>query len=427
MIFLVKFFARLYLLIFLGVARVLLRGDKYFFDAFKRALSGESRCILAFRHPNGGEAQLLMWFVMFRLRQLAKKAGISFALHPHVLFVYGFEVFHWGGIIARLVMPRLGAMPVHHTKMDSAGMARIYKAITEGPYPLAIAPEGQVSYTTEDVPRLEQGAVRIGFQAAERLEKMGKSCPVEVLPVSIHFRYGRWGKVSLERLLRKVEKCIGLFRRGEQLMPFSDRLRQARDYIVGLNETRYSLPAGVSRPFVERVDAVIEAALKRAEGIMGIERNGGDVIDRLYILRQLCWDYIFLPGRDALDKLPGAERALLDLKAGEAWYASRHMELVDFAWYFRVEIPAEDAPLHVKIEYVQNLWDFANRTMGGAYSERVVNIHPKRVLIQTAPPLNLTERLPEYHRDRKGTITAVMTDLKDAYYGCIREAATYTL
>jgi hypothetical protein len=429
MVLLVKFFSRLYLLLFLGVARVILRGEKHFFHAFKRALGGESRCILAFRHPNGGEAQILLWFILFRLRQLAKKGGVSFALRPHALVVYGFEVIRWGGVIARLVMPRLGALPVHHTKMDSAGMARIYKAIIDGPYPLALAPEGQVSYTTEDVPRLEQGTVRIGFTAADRLEKAGKSCPVDVLPVSVHFRYGRWGNVSLRRLLKKIEKYTGLKSRDDQNRELSlaERLRRARDYILSVNEKRYGLSPEEGRSFAERVDVVMDAALKRAEGILGIERGRGDIIERLYIIRQLCWDYIYLPGKDTLEDMSGVERAVMDLKAGEAWHASRHMELVDFVWYFRVDVPSEDAPLHVKIEYVQNLWDFANRTMGGAYSKRVIHIHPRRVLIQVAAPLNLTERLPDYRAGRKGAIMSAMADLKEAYLDCIREADTYIL
>jgi 1-acyl-sn-glycerol-3-phosphate acyltransferase len=429
MVFLVKFIARLYLLFFLGIARAIVRGDKHLFSSFKRALSGESRCIIAFRHPNGGEAQLLLWFIIFRLRQVARKAGVSFALRPHAIFVYGFEVIRWGGVIARLVMPRLGTLPIHHTKMDSAGMARIYKAIIDGPYPLAIAPEGQVSYTTEDVPRLEQGTVRIGFHAAERLEKADKDCPVEVLPDSIHYRYGRWANVSMERLLRKIEKYTRLSRRdGDgRALPFTDRLLRARDYILSLNEKRYGLSPAEGLDFSGRVDLMMDAALKRAEGILGIAQKEGEIIERLYLIRQLCWDYIYLHGRATLEDTSPAERSLLDLKAGEAWFASRHMELVDFAWYFRVDAPSQDAPLHVRIEYVQNLWDFANRTMGGAYSERVINIHPKRVLIQVAPPLNLTERLPAYRQDRKGAIAAAMADLRDAYYDCIREAAKYTL
>ncbi|MDR3167081.1 MAG: acyltransferase [Treponema sp.] len=400
---------------------MVLRGEKHLFSAFKRALSGDSRCILAFRHPNGGEPQLLAWFIIFKLRHLAARAGFSFALKPHVYFVYGYEVARWGGAVARLVMPRLGAMPVHHSKMDSQGMARIYEAIMQGPYPLAIAPEGQVSYTTEDIPRLEQGPVRIGFQAAARLVKAGKNCPVEVLPVSLHYRYGLWGKITLEMLMKKIEGYTRM-QGGKGNFPpsFAERIERCRDHILEANERRYGISVDRDRSFQERVDRIIDAALECTERILGVKSGNGDIFNRLYFLRQLCWDRIFLPDYGSFKEMSKVERAIADLRAGEAWHAGRHLELVDFVWYFRGALPSEAASMHIKIEYVQNLWDFANRTMGGAYSNRT-NIFPRRVIIQVAPAVNLTERLPDYHRDKKSAIFKAISDLKAAYLDCIQE------
>jgi 1-acyl-sn-glycerol-3-phosphate acyltransferase len=420
-VLLVKLLVRLYLFLFLGVARVVLRGDKHLFSAFKRALSGDSRCILAFRHPNGGEPQLLAWFIIFKLRRLAARAGFSFALKPHTYFVYGYEVVRWGGVVARLVMPRLGAMPVHHSKLDSQGLTRIYEAIIRGPYPLAIAPEGQVSYTTEDIPRLEQGPIRIGFHAASRLVKAGKDCPVEILPVSFHYRYGLWGKMTLEMLIKKIERYTQVKReKGNSSLPFTERLERCRDHILEVNERRYGISPDRDRAFSDRVDRIIEAALECTGRILGVKDGETDVFKRLYFLRQLCWDRIFLPDHASFKGMSRVERAAADLRAGEAWHAGRHLELVDFVWYFRAPLPSGSASMHVKIEYVQNLWDFANRTMGGAYSNRT-NIFPRRVIIQVAPAINLTERLPDYHRDKKGTILKAISDLKDAYLACIQE------
>ncbi|MDR1059090.1 MAG: acyltransferase [Treponema sp.] len=413
-----KLLARLYLLLFFGVARVLLRGGPHLFEAFRRALLGQSRCILAFRHPNGGEPQLLGWFILFRLKSLARKAGVRFALNPHILFVYGYEVVRWGGPVARLVMPRLGAMPIHHAKMDSRSMGWIYRAVLEGPYPIALAPEGQVSYTTESVPRLEQGTIRIGFGAADRIKREGKDIPVEILPVSVHFRFGSWGRLTLEALIRKIEKFTGLEKqKGRGGMPFGERIRPARDHIIEINERRYGLTPGPEEGFSGRIDRIIERALQRAEGILGAGTQGS-LFARQYALRQICWDLMIIPGVDSLEKFSPVERGAADLRAGEAWHAGRHLELVDFVWYFRVPLPAEDSPLHYKIEYAQNLWDFANRTMGGAYSNRI-NIFPRRVIIQAGPPLNISERLPEYHADRHAAVDKAMADLKDAYLGCI--------
>jgi 1-acyl-sn-glycerol-3-phosphate acyltransferase len=416
---------RPYLFIGLGIARVVLRNGKPLFDAYKRALEGKSRCILAFRHPNGGEGQLLMWFILFKLRSKARQAKVKFCRSPRVSIVYGYEVARWGGVIARWVMPGLGMLPVHHAKMDSAGMGRIFKVISDGPYPLALAPEGQVSYTTESVPRLEQGTVRIGFQAADRFEREGKKIPVEILPISIHFRYGNMGQWSLNKLIRKIEKYTGFNRKDDA--DFSERLKRTRDFILEQNEKRYGITPDSNADFSRRVDVLMDAALDKAEKLLGIPPKGNALVERLYHIRQICWDRMVIPGINNLDKLTLLERAVADLTAGEAWHASRHMELVDFVWYFRVPIPTESSPLYIKIEYAQNLWDFANRTMGGAYSNRVLNVHPKRVLIQIAPPIDLSARLKDYRENKKETIANAMKDLERAYLDCINQAAEYQI
>ena len=418
----VRLLGRLYLFLFYGVARMVLRKEKVLSEAFRRALAGESRCIIAFRHPNGGEPQILSWFFLFRLRVLAARAGVRFIRWPHALFVYSYEVVRWGGWIARFIMPNLGAMPIHHTKMDSQGMARIYNAIVEGPYPLALAPEGQVSYTTDSVPRLEPGTIRIGFNAAQRLKEKNKNCPVEILPVSIHFRFGSWGKLSIELLLRKIEKKCGFSRQNQRNLSFTERLRQCRDHILNVNEVRYQIKGDESHSFEERIEQVINAALETAERMIGV-KSEGDFFFRKYRIRQFCWDRIYLPGADNFNDINHIERNMMDLRAGEAWHIGRHQELVDLCWYFRLPLPAEETPLHNKVEYVQNLWDFASRTMGGAYSDRV-SIFPRRVIIHTSPAINLSERLPFYENNKKAAIEAALTDLEKAYLDSITEVNT---
>ena len=425
-----KLLARLYLFLFYGVAKVMLQEDKILLEAFRRALAGESRCIIAFRHPNGGEPQLLSWFFLFKLKRYAARKGIHFARWPHAVFVYSYEVVRWGGWAARFVMPNLGGMPIHHAKMDTKGMARIYNAIVNGPYPVALAPEGQVSYTTDSIPRLEPGVIRIGFKAAEQLEaKAGSdpvtsagSCPgtipLEILPVAVYFRFGPWGRATLELLLKKIDKACGFF--GREKLPFTERVRRCRDYILVVNEDRYHIRSDDSLSFDERLEQVIAAALITAERMLGL-KSEGEFFHRIYRLRQYCWDRIILPGVTTLDGMSRVERGVKDLKAGEAWHIGRHQELIDFCWYFRVSLPTEETDIHNKIEYVQNLWDFANRTMGGAYSDRV-SIFPRKVIIQAAPVINLSERLESYRTDKKAAIAAAMSDLEMAYLNCITES-----
>ena len=419
-VFLLKVLGRLYLFLFYGIARIVYQDDKILFEAFRRALAGESRCIIAFRHPNGGEPQLLTWFFLFKLRYLAAREGIRFARWPHAVFVYGYEVVRWGGWVSRFIMPGVGAMPIHHSKIDSKGMDRIFKAIINGPYPLALAPEGQVSYTTDRVPRLEPGVIRIGFQAAERLAKKGSEIPLEILPLSVHFRFGSWGTLTVELLLRKIEELTCNAHRERRKLPFLERLRLCREHILSVNEDRYLIKRDDSLSFEERLEQVIYAALETAERMLGI-KGEGELFPRMYLVRQVCWDRIFLPDVDDLESMTNVQRSVKDLMAGEGWYIARHQEVVDFCWYFRVPLPTEETALHNKIEYVQNLWDFANRTMGGAYSNRV-SIYPRKVIIKAHPVINLSERLSSYHSDKKAAVDTALVDLEKAYLDCIEEA-----
>jgi hypothetical protein len=410
---LIRPLGKIYLFLIFGMAKIVPRNDTVLFDSFKRALSGGSRCIIAFRHSCGGEPQLLAWFFLFKLRALAVKKGIVFTKRPHALFVYGYEAVRWGGWVTRFIMPRLGAMPVYHTKTDSKSMDRIYQAAFKGQYPLALAPEGQVSYITDSVPRLESGVIRIGFFTARQMEKKGLNIPVEILPVSFHFHYDKRGRRDMEKLLSKIEKLAGFVNKGRKELPFTERLRQCRGYILELCESRYSIKADTSLSFEERLNNVITAAMETAERMLGL-KSEGDFFYRMYRLRQTCWDRIFLPDIDSLEDMPCIKRGIMDLRAGEAWYTGRHQEIVDFSWYFRVPLPAEDTPIHGKIEYVQNLWDFANRCMGGTYADRKI-IAPSKIIIRAAPVINLCERLGSYKNDKKAAVARALLDLEKAY------------
>jgi len=418
-IFIVTVLSKTYLFILFGFAKIILRSDDILIETFKSALEKKSRVIIAFRHPDGREPQLLTWFFLFRLKKLAARKKIKFPVRPHAIFVYGYEVARWAGAVARYIMPNIGALPIHHTKLDSKGMNRLYSAIINGPYPLALAPEGQVSYSTDSVPRLETGIIRIGFQAADKLAEKNEDSPVLILPLSIHFRYGKHEISEMEKLLKKTEKICGLYNKENKKLSLSQRLGRCREYILKINEKRYGINIDESLSFEERLEKVVNAALFTAEKMLGI-KSEGDFFSRLYKVRHECWDRIFVPEIKNLEKIDPVKRSVMDLKAGEAWHIARHQELADFGWYFYHCIPDDISALHKKIEYVQNLWDFANRTMGGALSSRV-NIKPAKVIIKATPVINLSESLSQYKTERKKTIAEEISKLEKAYLDCIDE------
>ena len=433
-----------YLRFVLGFERVEFRHGELLVEAYEMALGGKQRLILAFRHPYGDEPQLLSWTFGRGVEIEARRMGVRLPRRPHAVFVHGYEVPRWSGAFIRWLLPRTGSMPVHHSKMDSSGMARIRAAIEDGPYPLALSPEGQVSYTSDDVPRLEAGAIRLGFQSADRLERDGRRERVVILPVSVHYRYGRRAWASLERLVGRIEAFAGIGpNTGMDGADLRQRLAAATGKMIGLAEKAYGLaaPSGGrpdgsadilsdgrdGNPDERRVRAVVEAALDSAERLLGIGRGAGDGIERLYRIRQAGWDRVFLPPAEDPRRATTLERAILDRRAGEAWYAMRHMELADFAWYFRPGHPPAPAgrqegasPPHELVEYAQSLWDFANRMAGGAISGRI-DVRPKRAIVAFADPIDLSARLDGYRADRKAATAAALGELMHAYQSSIKE------
>lgn len=421
---------RAYLRHVLGFSTIDLRHAGTLVEAYKRFFDGQDRLILAFRHPYGDEPQLLSWVFGPGADAAAGLSRTGPRRRAHAVFVHGYEVPRWSGAAIRWLLPRVGAMPVHHSKMDTAGMARILAAIEDGPYPLALSPEGQVSYTSDSVPRLEMGSVRLGFQAADRLARAGRPERMVILPVSVHYRYGSRAWASLRELVGRIEAFAGITSARPEY-GLEGRLAVATERLISLAERTYGLAAPPEGPAGDResdhdkrrVEAIVEAALDSAERILGISRGAGDSIERLYRIRQIGWDRVFLPPANDPRTATPLERAVLDRRAGEAWYAMRHMELADFAWYFRPgppPVPENGPPPHQVVEYVQNLWDLANRLAGGAISGRV-EVRPKRAIVIFADPIDLSGRLDGYRSDRKGAIAASMLELGQAYQACITE------
>lgn len=425
-IVLIRLLARPYLAVTLGFRSIEIRRAAGLVTAFSDHLSGRARVILAFRHPYGDEPQLLGWVFLRGVVREARRLGMRLPRPPHALFVHGYEVPRWGGSLLRWLLPRVGAMPVHHAKIDSVGMARIRDAIVRGKYPLALAPEGQVSYTSEWVPRLEQGTVRLGMAAAEEIALSGQQLPVLIVPISVHYRYGPEAIPSLNKLIVRILDLTGL----GSLKGKTSRecLEAGLDKILALAESQYGL-SGVqnleqtggdrSPSRDERLAQVITRALEAGERILGLNSGKGDPIERVYRIRQAGWDRVFLEGTDP-KQLPPLERALADRRAGEAWYAMRHMELVDFCWYFRCEPPGENEALHHVIEYAQNLWDFGSRLAGGAISERII-VRPRKAVVVIGETLDLSARLPAWQLNRKASVAETTAALGSAYLSCIEE------
>ena len=442
---LLKLISPLYLHGLLGFRSVELRHAERLVEAYRAFFSGEVRLIVAFRHPYGDEAQLMAYVIGRLLAREAAARGVVYPREPHALFVHGYEVPLWGGPFERWLLPRVGAVPVHHALLDRKSIERIRTLMADGDFPLALAPEGQVSYTSEGLPRLEPGAARICAWCAEDLAAAGRRERILILPLSVHHRWDRTSEAGLDRLIGRIEKMCGIAasgaagdgradgaRRGartsgggaKNIVRFQ-RLGAIADAVLEAAERHYGRFCGLVPPGKggaarsARLAALREAALASAERALRLAPEG-DAIARVYRIRHACWDRIYRADIPDLKALPDLERSLADRAAGEAWYASRHMELVDLAYYLDFDRLKEGDPLSLFVETAQNYYDLISRLEGGNISDRV-SLRGRDAAIIVGEALDAGKILASPGSGRKEAVARLSTRLEKTYLDCIQE------
>lgn len=153
-------------------------------------------------------------------------------------------------------------------------------------------------------------------------------------------------------------------------------------------------------------------------------RPEGDSINRVYRLRHEGWARIY-PETDPASLHP-RERAYADRRAGEAWYAMRHMELVDLGWYLDAAYLEDGlrvgrAPSVGRLsETLHNLYDFASRLAGGNISDRP-RLLRRDLVLAAGEPLELRSRLPDYRADRRRALDEASMDLVATWNRSIKE------
>lgn len=372
-----------------GVSRVKVRGAPTLVDEYHRFRRGESRLIVAFRHPSASDAAVVGYLFGKRLPELARREGRPLPGPAFVHFLYGRGVPLWAGPPTGWLLPRLGAIPVYHQRADARGMRAVRAAIVAGRFPVALAPEGQVTYLNKQFGALETGTGRIAVWGDKDLRAAdGTGAPkVRILPLSLEYRYGRGAGAAFDGALRWIEEQTGLtteighrrpakeLQQGlltltEELLNMLDRIyanhrRPGRSGVGGgapgsTAGNRETAAAG-------RVAAICDAVLRAGEAVHGLSGEG-PLLKRLFRLRDAGWRWRF---REDLARLSPAERSMADSLARQAKEAARHMEVADALEYLDPTYIAGDAPFERLLEYLLVLQDVVNRLSGGTIANRM--------------------------------------------------------
>jgi hypothetical protein len=416
-----------YLRFVLRIKGVEIRHSERLVEAWRDHLEGRARLVLAFRHAYGEEPQLLSYAFFKLLPRLARREGCPLPGPVRARFVHGYEVPLWSGPFVRWLLPRSGAVPVYHVKYHKPSVERIRAIMRDGPYPLALAPEGQISYRAETLPRLESGTLRLGFMCAEELRAKGRPERVLVMPISIHYRFDEREIGSLEALVGSIEADLGLplasptrsLGTGERKLALLRRLEAVDLALIGAAEAYYGIDAAAGASRDGRLAALLETALRRAEAAFGLP-SSGDAISRVYRIRMEGWGRIY--PESGLSPRGSLARLLEDRRAGEAWYVMRHMELVDLGYYLDSDYPRGSGGLSFDrlVETAYSAADLASRLSGGDIGGRP-SVMDRRAIISGGEPLDLSAALEDYSADKRRAVAAALSELENRYMESIKE------
>ena len=415
-------FSGLYLKSALKIDSLSVKDSDKLVDAYRDFEDARSRLIIAFRHPHVDDGPITFHLIARLLPRLRAHAGDRNGGRTHAHFVYGRNVPVWSGGITAFLFPRVAGLAVQKGRYDSKTISMLRQYLAESRYPLAIAPEAQVTYHNEKVGTLDPGVSQLAFWCMEDLAKSGRPEDVRILPVTTRYLYREKDEKKLERLLRKVEKDLrikgGMSRKDPQNRELLyKRMERMLDNLLERMEELYmrferaGLNPDASRQ--ERIDNIVNAALKTAERYFGLDSRG-ETLQRVLSVRQKGLSHIFRADIPSIKALTRLERALADRIAAESLLMLQHMELADVLEYFRWDYLSPDSSWDRFVETALNLHDIASRLKGGTIADRAAVFH-KRIEIRIGNPLSVVDYLSKYSANRRQAVSMMTSDLYDEF------------
>jgi hypothetical protein len=404
---------------------------------FKQFDGGDTRFLLAFRHPSPLDSYCLAHLLWFAVPQRARELHIPLQRPVHAHFLYDRGIPLWAGDWVAWIYSHLGGTPIQRGKVDRQGLRSARQLLANGQYPLAAAPEGGNNGHTEIVSPLEPGVAQLGFWCLEDLLSQGRSEQMAIAPLGIAYHYITPPWREIDRWLDRLERAHGLavsapgYAPGEitdiALEHRYHRLYGLGEHLLTRMEGYYNRVYGIALPtmplpqnmgetgpnrFAQRLSALMDAALQVAETYFQLTPKGG-TIDRCRRIEQAGWDRIFRQDIVGDSPLAPVDRGLADREAEEAALRMWHMRLVEgfvavTGQYVRQRPSAERFA-----ETVMILRDTVCLIQGENPFPRP-KLGPQWAQLTVGEPISVSDRWPDYTANRKQAVAQLTADLQDA-------------
>ena len=398
-------------------------------DLYRQFQQGKTRFMLAFRHPTVADPPCIAQLLWNKLPQIARQQGQSLRSPVHAHFIYDRGIPLWAGDKVGWGISKLGGTPIRRGTLDRAGLRSVRDLFVNGQFPLAAAPEGGTNGHNEIVSPLEPGIAQFGFWCREDLEKAGRSESVAIAPLGVRYFYQTAPWQYLAELLSQLEADSGLQNAfgstnlvngvtpsQTQQTELYQRLIALAEHLLSLMEEYYAKfyhqQIGTANSLPERLQALLDAALRVAEQSLGVKPNG-NIGDRCRRVEQAGWSRIYRDDLSEIDELAPAVRGLADLVASEAELRLWHMRLVENFVSVTGYYVAEKPSVERFADTILLLWKMIARLKGES-SVKTPYLGKKKAKLTVISPFYIEDYWTQYQTNRRQAVADLTRDLQQA-------------
>ncbi len=399
-------------------------------EAMRAFQAGESRLLLAFRHPSLDDPLSMARLLWVELARAGRRQGLRFDPAPTAQFLFDRGIPLWAGTAMGWIFTHLGGASIQRSKLDLPALRTARKLLLEGPHPFALAPEGATNGHNERLSPLEPGTAQLAFWTAADLAEAGRRERMDLLPISLQYSFIEpvWG--AIEALLCQLEEGAGLppdpahdldpsclhgrlVRLGERMLEQMGAFYRDKVHLALPEERAAAADAAEPGPdpaFGPRLQRLMDLALRRVEQSFGMQPCGS-LTDRCRRLEQAGWDRLY-PARP-----PGSEppsplaQALADRLAEETEAQLWHMRVVESFVAVSGSYVRERPSQERFADTLLLLWDTQCRIQGHTANQRP-RLGRMRVRISIDRPILVDGRLADYRRDRRLAVQALTEELE---------------
>jgi hypothetical protein len=414
-----------------NITSVKIKNASELIELYRQFDAGQTRFMLAFRHPAVTDPPCIAQLLWNQLPQIAKQQGKALKSPVHAHFIYDRGIPLWAGGQIGWIISHLGGTPIRRGSIDRVGLRSIRDLFVNGSLPIAAAPEGATNGHNEIISPLEPGIAQFGFWCQEDLHKAQRSEAVAIAPLGVRYFYLTAPWQYLEDLLSQLEidsgfkttptKSLGLVNgvslTTNQEDDFYQRLYALAEYLLTLMEEFYSkfyqqklVLENQTLPI--RLQALLDAALKVAEQSLGVKPHDG-ISDRCRRVEQAGWNRIYRDDLSSIETLAPAVRGLADLVASEAELRLWHMRLVENFVSVTGHYVAEKPTVERFADTILLLWKMIAR-LKGEPSLKLPYLGQKWVQLTAMPPLLIADYWQLYQSDRRQAVANLTQDLQTA-------------